>query len=223
MKLRTFEVVALLIIVIAGVGYLLIDRTRNRQQASRPETNEAQVPSQETTEPGADEDETISSASPDVTKSSLPDPLPEKTRVSEVKTDESQTPAPPRSSRKEDGQEDSTAAAPRVLVYYFHGTTRCATCRKLEAFSLEAVQRGFSEALQRGDLRWQILNVDEPENEHFVDDYQLYTRSLVVAKTSDGKQTEWKNLEKIWELVGDKRAFMSYVQDEIRTYMGDES
>ena len=68
-----------------------------------------------------------------------------------------------------------------------------------------------------------MVNVDEVENTHFVNDYQLYTRSLVIAKMVDGKQTEWKNLKKIWELVGDKTAFMSYVQNEIRTYIGDES
>ena len=33
---------------------------------------------------------------------------------------------------------------PRVLVYYFHGTTRCATCRTIEAYAHETVTTAFA-------------------------------------------------------------------------------
>lgn len=46
--------------------------------------------------------------------------------------------------------EDSQAEGMKVTAYYFHGSTRCTTCRKIEAFSREAVQTGFSEALKTG-------------------------------------------------------------------------
>ena len=37
---------------------------------------------------------------------------------------------------------DSTVAAveDRVVVYYFHGTSRCVTCRTIEAYTEEAVE-----------------------------------------------------------------------------------
>jgi hypothetical protein len=44
----------------------------------------------------------------------------------------------------------------------------------------------------------------------------------VLVKISGGKQVKWKNLEKIWERVGDKDAFVKYIQDEIREYLGAE-
>lgn len=111
------------------------------------------------------------------------------------------------------------AKASKVVLYYFHGTVRCPTCRKFESFSNEALQEAFAEALNDGRLEWRVVNVDEPGNEHFVSDYQLYTRALVLVKIRDGKQAAWKNLERIWELVRDKRAFVTYVQNEVGSYL----
>jgi hypothetical protein len=48
----------------------------------------------------------------------------------------------------------------------------------------------------------------------------LHTRAIVIVKIRDGEQTEWKNLDKIWELVGDKKVFVKYVQDEVAMYLG---
>ena len=108
-----------------------------------------------------------------------------------------------------------------IVVYYFYSAVRCATCKNLESFTNEALRTGFSDELGDGRLRWQPINVDEPNNKHFVNDYQLFTKSVIVAKIQDGKQTEWKNLDKIWKLVRDKQTFIKYVQSEIRDYLGD--
>lgn len=111
-------------------------------------------------------------------------------------------------------------ASQKVVFYYFHGTFRCPTCRKFEAFSREALQQMFRDELEDGRLKWQVVNVDKPGNGHFVRDYQLHTRAIVIVKIRDGEQTEWKNLDKIWELVGDKKVFVKYVQDEVAMYLG---
>jgi len=91
---------------------------------------------------------------------------------------------------------------------------------KFEAFSNEALQDAFAEALNQGRLEWRAVNVDEPGNAHFVRDYELYSKSIVVVKIHNEKQTTWKNLERIWELVGDKGVFIKYVQDEVGAYLG---
>ena len=116
-------------------------------------------------------------------------------------------------------QTKAPSADVRVVAYYFHGTNRCTTCRKIEAFSREAVETGFAEALKTGKLEWRALNVEEPANRHFVKDYRLYTRSVVLAGFQGDKQLRWKNLEKVWELVGDKPAFTRYIQAEVKSFM----
>jgi hypothetical protein len=39
------------------------------------------------------------------------------------------------------------------------------------------------------------------------------------VRFKDGKQVERKNLAKVWELTGNKQAFLRYVQDEVRAYL----
>jgi hypothetical protein len=119
----------------------------------------------------------------------------------------------------EPNEPSSETMAQKVIVYYFYSTARCATCRKFEAFSNEALHESFEEALNDGRLQWRMVNVEKPGNEHFVTDYKLYSKSIVIVKMQDGKQVEWKNLQKIWELVRDKKVFIKYVQDEIRNYL----
>jgi len=103
-----------------------------------------------------------------------------------------------------------------VLVYYFHGTTRCATCKTIEAYAHEAVASAFAPELKAGSLEWTVVNVDEPANQHFTRDFQLYTRSVVVVDAKDPKR--FKVLDRVWQLVGDKAAFQKYVEQEIRAF-----
>jgi hypothetical protein len=107
-------------------------------------------------------------------------------------------------------------ASPRTLVYYFHATTRCATCRTIEAYAREAVAGAFSADLQARRLEWQAVNVDEPANQHFIRDFQLYTRSVVLVDGQDPKR--FKVLDRVWQLVRDKATFQRYVEQEIRAF-----
>jgi len=108
----------------------------------------------------------------------------------------------------------------KIVVYYFHGNVRCSNCWNFEKYSDEIIRKAFAQELKSGRLEWRVTNVDEAPNQHFIEDYRLITRSVIVAKTQDGRQVEWKNLSRIWELVGDKPAFMNYIQTEVTAYLG---
>ena len=107
----------------------------------------------------------------------------------------------------------------KVVAYYFHGHRRCGSCKRLEAYSQEAIDSGFAEELKAGKLEWLVINTDKPENKHFIKDYQLYTKSLVISDTENGKETRWKNLDKIWQLLRNKEGFFQYVQTETRAFL----
>ena len=107
-------------------------------------------------------------------------------------------------------------AAAGIRVYYFPGTTRCATCKTIEAYAHEAVASAFAPELKAGSLEWTVVNVDLPANQHFTSDFQLYTRSVVVVDAKDPKR--FKVLDRVWQLVGDKAAFQKYVEQEIRAF-----
>ena len=110
-------------------------------------------------------------------------------------------------------------AARTYSAYYFHGNFRCDNCQKIEQYSREAIEKYFAEELKTKQLTFTSINTDLPGNEHYIEDYQLYTRSLVIAEFEDGKQVRWKYLAKVWDYLNDKDAFYEYVKSEIRNYL----
>lgn len=110
----------------------------------------------------------------------------------------------------------------KVIAYYFHATVRCPTCRSIETFGKEAVDGAFAGELKKGTIEWRPVNIQLPENRHFVKDYRLFTRSLVLVKVRDGKHVEWRNLDKVWDLVSSKPEFVKYVQTGVKSYLGED-
>lgn len=107
----------------------------------------------------------------------------------------------------------------KVIAYYFHTNTRCSTCIKIEQYSHEAIEQGFPYELKAGTLELRVVNYEQPENRHFIQDYKLVSKSLVLVNMVDGKQTRWTNLKLVWQLTGHKDAFLNYVRKEIRGYL----
>lgn len=47
--------------------------------------------------------------------------------------------------------------------------------------------------------------------------YKLFTKSVIVSKTKNGKE-QWKNLDKIWLKAGSEQGFKKYITEEIKTF-----
>jgi hypothetical protein len=139
---------------------------------------------------------------------------------SQGKTNEAESRPSPRDGTTNSAPEPDPPVLPnRVIVYYFHTTYRCPTCHKIENYTKEAVEAGFAQALKEGRLVFQVLNVEEAPNAHFIQDYQLHTKSVVVVEMKDNQQARWENLPQVWELTHDKEAFFKYIQDEVNLYL----
>ncbi len=117
----------------------------------------------------------------------------------------------------------SEATGHKVIAYYFHRTKRCRTCLTIQRYAEEALKDAFPEALKTGELEWRLVNVDEPVNEHFVEDYQLTSSELVLVDTENGQQTEWRNLERVWNLVENELEFKAYVEAEGMVFLEQDS
>lgn len=109
----------------------------------------------------------------------------------------------------------------KVIVYYFRTNVRCAKCIKFEKYSRKAVVTGFQKALEDGRLEYKIVNIEEPGNKHYVEDYKLYTKSIVVVEMKGDEQVRWNNLDKIWQLVSSEEKFIDYIQEGVRSYLGE--
>ena len=118
-------------------------------------------------------------------------------------------------------EEPAQDGSAQVIAYYFHGSFRCPTCHNLEQYAKEAIEDNFKDELTKGVLVFKAVNVEEKGNEHFVKDYQLYSKSLVLSLTKDGEEIRHKNLTKIWEHVRNKEKYINYVKNEISTFLGE--
>lgn len=110
----------------------------------------------------------------------------------------------------------SASGKDRVIVYCFHGKTRCPTCDLIENLTHDVVKSRFAEQLKDGSVEWRVVDFDSPGNEHFAKDYDLVATSVVVVQMRDGAQKSWKNLQEVWALVGDKQALGTMIEQEIR-------
>ena len=102
-------------------------------------------------------------------------------------------------------------AAPtnRLVAYYFHGNARCPTCLKIEQLCRENLA---------SRLEFQTVNLDETAHRHFVKDFQLDSRTLVLAQYRDGHPARWKQLNEVWTLAHDEPAFGAYVVHELEQF-----
>lgn len=110
----------------------------------------------------------------------------------------------------------------KVVAYYFHGTYRCTTCQTIEKYSKEAIEHYFANELKSEKLEFRPINVEEVQNRHYIQDYQLFSRALVISLVKEDKEVTSKNLTDVWKLVRDKEKFFQYVKDEVDKFLKEK-
>lgn len=103
-----------------------------------------------------------------------------------------------------------------LVVYYFYSNTRCPTCRSIESQAHDVVQSDFAAELNSGAVTWKMLNYEGAIAADLAKKFEIQVPVVVLAKMQRGEIAQWKRLDRVWALVGDKPAYASYVRDEIR-------
>jgi hypothetical protein len=111
----------------------------------------------------------------------------------------------------------------RVVAMYFHRTQRCPTCRRMGSYAEEAIKAGFAQQLKDRTVEFHYIDFQNKKNAAYTKAYKVTGPALIVAKVKDSKVAEFKDLKDIWSNVNDKKAFMKYVQDQIKAYPGKEA
>lgn len=106
-----------------------------------------------------------------------------------------------------------------VTLYYFHGNIRCQTCLDMESNAKKVLDTYFSSRVEDGALRWQVVNIDLPENYRYVDEYIIMYNTLVIQSYKNGEAGEWKELWKAWDLTEKGEQYIQYVRDEIASFL----
>lgn len=102
---------------------------------------------------------------------------------------------------------DAKLAETQFTAVYFHAAHRCPTCRKIESFSHEAL----TPEIEAGKIAWQIADYTSDANATLVDQFKVFTSTVVLVEVKDGKVACWKNLEEVWNHTSDQADFTAFI------------
>jgi len=98
-------------------------------------------------------------------------------------------------------------------IFYFYTGQRCVSCKKIERYTREVYQQEYADKYD-----FKAINVDELENDHYRGEYNIYSKSVILVKTKNGKEVGYKNLDQIWTHLYHEKMFKSYIKDEVDAY-----
>jgi hypothetical protein len=107
-----------------------------------------------------------------------------------------------------------------VMTYFISGA-RCVSCKKIEQLSRETVEKKLPAEITGKKLVFRVIDTGEPTHHHYIDDYKLTSKTVVISHRVDGRETEWEAMEKVWDLLDDPEAFQSYLAVAIRKHLGE--
>ena len=110
-----------------------------------------------------------------------------------------------------------------LAVYYFHGDIRCPTCEAIESQTHETVQSDFAAQLNRGEIAWKVLNYEKGDAAGLAKKFDVHMANVVLAQMDGGETKNWKRLDQVWALVGDKPAFAEFIRTEVNQMLEEDT
>jgi len=78
----------------------------------------------------------------------------------------------------------------KIEVLDFHTTHRCMTCNAIEANTKYTLETYFAKELNDNRITFQVINVDEEENEKIAEKFEASGTSLFLNVIKNGKETQ---------------------------------
>ncbi len=69
-----------------------------------------------------------------------------------------------------------------VEVYYFHMTTRCVTCKTVEAEARKNVEVFYADQVKSGKISFVALNIEEPTGKSIGEKLGVNSQTLLIVK-----------------------------------------
>ncbi len=82
-----------------------------------------------------------------------------------------------------------TQSTSKIEVIDFHSTHRCMTCKAIEANTKFTLNTYFSKDVKDGNITFQVINVDEKENEKLAEKFEASGTALFLNVIKNGKET----------------------------------
>ena len=104
--------------------------------------------------------------------------------------------------------ESVASASDKVEAYYFHFSSRCVTCKKVEAEAKNNIETIYPELFKAGKLSFEALNLDEADAKARAEKLGVNGQTLLLVKgdkkiniTNEGFMYAKTNPEKFKEIM----------------------
>lgn len=105
----------------------------------------------------------------------------------------------------------------KIEVLDFHSTHRCMTCNAIEANTKYTLDTYFTPELKEEIITFQVINVDEKENEKIAEKFEASGTSLILNVIKNGKETQINLTDFAFMNGNDQEAFSKELKAKIDT------
>ena len=105
----------------------------------------------------------------------------------------------------------------KIEVLDFHSTHRCITCNAIEANTKYTLETYFAEELKENKITFQVINVDEKENEKIAEKFEASGTSLFLNVIKNGKETQIDLTNFAFANGNDQEVFSKQLKTKIDT------
>jgi hypothetical protein len=113
------------------------------------------------------------------------------------------------SSKKE--VKESASNSDKIEAYYFHFTTRCTTCKTIEASTKENLEKLYPNQVKQGLIAFQSINLDEASSKPLAEKLGVSGQTLLLVKgdqkinlTNEGFMYAVVKPDKFKEIINEK-------------------
>jgi len=112
-----------------------------------------------------------------------------------------------------------TLSDDQVVVYYFHRKFRCQSCEVLESTLVNTMRVVYADHFGSGRLAMCVINLDDPENRHYLDKFEIFSNSVIIAQKKGGNIYRFKAVESVWDVSEDRDAISHVLQKEVGQFL----
>jgi hypothetical protein len=85
----------------------------------------------------------------------------------------------------------------------------------MERLAAEVIDDRFGERQRDGSVVFRAVNLETDATRHFISDFEMANKAVVMVERSGGKNLAWRRLDAIWEKIADDAEYSDYIADNL--------
>lgn len=104
----------------------------------------------------------------------------------------------------------------KLEVFVFHGVNQCMTCKNLKAHARYTIETYFADELKDGEITFQIIDVDDPQNAELAEKFEAAGTALMVNQIKGGHDNIIDLSDFAFEKANTKEEFVAELSSKLK-------